>query len=39
VFELIPGTEADFDRARKMLVETICGGLEAHGEATGPARP
>ena len=29
VFELIPGDEADFDRARKMVVETICGGLEA----------
>ena len=39
VFELIPGTEADFDRARKMVVETICGGLEADSEATGPARP
>ena len=31
VFELIPGAEADFDRAREMVVETICGGLEAHG--------
>ena len=29
VFELIPGDEADFDRAREMVVETICGGLEA----------
>jgi AcrR family transcriptional regulator len=29
VFDLIPGGEADFDRAREMLVETICGGLEA----------
>ena len=29
VFELIPGDEADFDRARRMVVETICGGLEA----------
>ena len=28
VFELIPGTEADFGRAREMVVETICGGLE-----------
>ena len=35
VFELIPGGEADFDRAREMVVETICGGLEAHGSATG----
>jgi TetR/AcrR family transcriptional regulator, fatty acid metabolism regulator protein len=29
VFELIPGDDADFDRAREMVVETICGGLEA----------
>jgi hypothetical protein len=33
VFDLIPGGEADFDRAREMLVETICGGLEAHNGA------
>jgi AcrR family transcriptional regulator len=29
VFELIPAGEGDFDRAREMVVETICGGLEA----------
>ncbi len=29
VLELIPDGEADFDRARKMVVETICGGIEA----------
>lgn len=29
VFGLIPGDAGDFDRAREMLVETICGGLEA----------
>jgi AcrR family transcriptional regulator len=28
VFELIPDGEGDFDRARKMVVDTICGGLE-----------
>ncbi len=28
VFEQIPAGERDFDRAREMLVETICGGLE-----------
>ena len=28
VFRLIPAGEGDFDRAREMLVETICGGLE-----------
>ena len=29
VFELIPGDDGDFDRAREMVVETICGGLAA----------
>jgi TetR/AcrR family transcriptional regulator, fatty acid metabolism regulator protein len=28
VFELIPGGAGDFDRARVMVVDTICGGLE-----------
>ncbi|MGH2987200.1 MAG: TetR/AcrR family transcriptional regulator [Solirubrobacterales bacterium] len=28
VFELIPGGDGDFDRARVMVVDTICGGLE-----------
>jgi TetR/AcrR family fatty acid metabolism transcriptional regulator len=28
VFELIPDGEGDFDRARVMVVDTICGGLE-----------
>lgn len=36
VFELIPGAEGDFDRARVMVVDTICGGLE-RGAAGGPA--
>jgi TetR/AcrR family fatty acid metabolism transcriptional regulator len=31
VFELIPGGDADFDRARVMVVDTICGGLEPRG--------
>jgi TetR/AcrR family fatty acid metabolism transcriptional regulator len=29
VLELIPDGESDFDRAREMVVETICGGLDA----------
>ena len=29
VFEPDPRRASDFDRAREMLVETICGGLEA----------
>ena len=28
VFELIPATDEQFDRAREMVVELICGGLE-----------
>jgi AcrR family transcriptional regulator len=36
VFELIPGADADFDRAREMVVDTICGGLE-RGAANGRA--
>jgi AcrR family transcriptional regulator len=38
VFELIPGGEEDFDRAREMVVDTICGGLErgaANGDSAG----
>jgi AcrR family transcriptional regulator len=34
VFELIPDGAADFDRAREMVVDTICGGLE-RGAANG----
>ena len=28
VFELIPAGEGDFDRAREMVVATLCGGME-----------
>jgi hypothetical protein len=35
VFELIPSTEGDFDHAREMVVETICGGLERGAEGSG----
>ena len=34
VFEIIPRSDADFDRVRGMVVETICGGLEK-GAANG----
>jgi TetR/AcrR family fatty acid metabolism transcriptional regulator len=34
VFELIPGAEGDFDRARVMVVDTICGGLERGAAGT-----
>jgi AcrR family transcriptional regulator len=29
VFDVIPAKPGDFDRAREMVVQTICGGLEA----------
>lgn len=31
IFELFPAADADFERARLMVVETICGGLEPRG--------
>jgi TetR/AcrR family fatty acid metabolism transcriptional regulator len=33
VFELIPGKDGDFERAKQMVVETICGGLEPRASA------
>ena len=33
MFELIPAGEGDFDRAKEMVVETICGGLEPRAAA------
>ncbi len=38
IFELIPGGEDDFDRAREMVVETICGGLESGSAASSGGR-
>ncbi len=35
IFELIPGEDGDFERAKQMVVETICGGLEPRPAATG----
>ena len=34
VFELIPAADEDFERARAMVVETICGGLEPRNGAS-----
>jgi TetR/AcrR family fatty acid metabolism transcriptional regulator len=39
IFELIPGGDENFDRAREMVVETICGGLELSGGASAGSRP
>jgi hypothetical protein len=33
VFEIIPDGAADFGRARAMVVETICRGLETGADA------
>jgi TetR/AcrR family transcriptional regulator, fatty acid metabolism regulator protein len=33
VFELIPSDDGDFERAKHMLVDTICGGLEPRSSA------
>jgi len=39
VFELIPAGDGDFERAKEMVVETICGGLEPRpAKAGGPSR-
>jgi TetR/AcrR family transcriptional regulator, fatty acid metabolism regulator protein len=28
IFDLIPGTDDDYERAKQLVIETICGGLE-----------
>ena len=28
IFDVLPQSEADFERAKELVVETICGGLE-----------
>jgi TetR/AcrR family fatty acid metabolism transcriptional regulator len=28
IFDLVPATDADYERAKELVVETICGGLE-----------
>ena len=28
IFEIVPGSDEDFEQAKKLVVETICGGLE-----------
>jgi TetR/AcrR family transcriptional regulator, fatty acid metabolism regulator protein len=36
IFEVLPRTEAEFERAKELVVEAICGGLESAG-AGAPA--
>jgi AcrR family transcriptional regulator len=33
IFEVVPGTDDDYDRAKGLVVETICGGLEPRAAA------
>ena len=33
IFEAVPGSDADFDEAKGLMVETICGGLEPRSPA------
>ena len=36
IFEVLPRTDAEFERAKELVVEAICGGLESAG-AGAPA--
>jgi TetR/AcrR family fatty acid metabolism transcriptional regulator len=31
IFEVLPRTEEEFERAKELVVEAICGGLETAG--------
>jgi TetR/AcrR family transcriptional regulator, fatty acid metabolism regulator protein len=35
IFDNVPVADAEFDRAKAMIVETICDGLARHGAASG----
>jgi AcrR family transcriptional regulator len=37
IFEMLPKSEAEFDQAKAMIVETICGGLEVASGHSAPA--
>jgi TetR/AcrR family transcriptional regulator, fatty acid metabolism regulator protein len=39
IFGLLPTGEAEFEQAKRFVVETICGGLEAEGAGNAPATP
>jgi len=39
IFELLPTGAAEFEQAKRFVVETICGGLEAEGAGNAPATP
>jgi TetR/AcrR family transcriptional regulator, fatty acid metabolism regulator protein len=35
IFDLVPGSDEDFERAKALVVETICGGLEPRPSSPG----
>jgi AcrR family transcriptional regulator len=37
IFEIVPGSPEDYDRAKSLVVETICGGLEPRTGSNGSA--
>ena len=38
IFEVLPRTDEEYERAKGLVVEAICGGLESGGNgATGPS--
>jgi TetR/AcrR family transcriptional regulator, fatty acid metabolism regulator protein len=39
IFELLPTGDQEFEQAKRFVVETICGGLEAESAGNTPATP
>ena len=37
IFDVIPASEADFEQAKSLVVEAICGGLENGAPSAPPA--
>jgi len=37
IFEVVPASDEDYERAKVLVVETICGGLEMRGRPAGVA--
>ena len=38
IFEVLPRTEEEFERAKDLIVEAICGGLESGARRVRPSR-
>ncbi len=39
IFELLATGDEEFEQAKRFVVETICGGLEAEGAGNTPVTP